>query len=183
MAANADRFFVLTGGPGSGKTTLIDELATLGYARTIEAGRAIIQDQMAAGGNALPWVDPTAFADLMLSWEMRSYAQARRDAGPVFFDRGLPDVAGYLRLSGLDVPVHVEKAARELRYHPRVFVAPPWPAIFHGDAERRQDFAEAERTYQAVTTAYRRFGYQLVELPLAPVADRVRFVLDRVVLT
>src|SRR5688572_28847691 len=114
MAANADRFFVLTGGPGSGKTTLIDELATLGYARTIEAGRAIIQDQMAAGGNALPWVDPTAFADLMLSWEMRSYAQARRDAGPVFFDRGLPDVAGYLRLSGLDVPVHVEKAAREL---------------------------------------------------------------------
>jgi len=180
MAARADRFFVLTGGPGSGKTALIDALASLGYARTIEAGRAIIQDQVAIGGNALPWGDRTAFAELMLSWEMRSYADACRGDGPVFFDRGIPDVAGYLQLCALGVPSHVEKAATMFRYHPRAFVAPPWPAIFHGDAERKQDFAEAERTFDAVTATYRRFGYQLVELPRATVADRVRFVLERV---
>ena len=57
----------ITGGPGSVKTSLIDALARAGYARTVEAGRAIIQDQLAIDGPALPWRDPSAFAELMLS--------------------------------------------------------------------------------------------------------------------
>jgi predicted ATPase len=45
-----ERFHVVTGGPGSGKTTLIEALARRGYAHTVEAGRAIIQDQTAIDG-------------------------------------------------------------------------------------------------------------------------------------
>ncbi|WP_157162808.1 AAA family ATPase, partial [Actinoalloteichus spitiensis] len=45
-----ERFFVLTGGPGSGKTTILDELAARGMAVTREAGRGIIQDQVRVGG-------------------------------------------------------------------------------------------------------------------------------------
>jgi predicted ATPase len=80
---NFDRFFVITGGPGSGKSTLIDALAQRGLGAMPEAGRAIIQDQLAIGGEALPWSDRRAFAELMLGWEMRSYraalAQRARD--------------------------------------------------------------------------------------------------------
>ena len=68
-----ERFHVITGGPGSGKSTLIEALGQRGYAHSIEAGRAIIQDQTAIDGPALPSRDPLAFADLMLSWELRSY--------------------------------------------------------------------------------------------------------------
>lgn len=92
------RFMVLTGGPGSGKSTLIDALQNAGYARSMEAGRGVIQDQIAIDGQALPWRDQVAFAELMLSWEMRSYHIAKHASGPVFFDRGVPDVVGYLRL-------------------------------------------------------------------------------------
>ena len=63
----SDRFIIVTGGPGSGKSTLIDALAAAGFVRTIEAGRGVIQDQVAIGGNALPWQDPPAFAELMLA--------------------------------------------------------------------------------------------------------------------
>jgi predicted ATPase len=126
VAGNAERFFVLTGGPGSGKSTLIDALESAGFARSVEAGRGVIQDQVAIGGHALPWRDPSAFAELMLCWEMRSYHLAERQDGPVFFDRGVPDVVGYLRLSGLPVPRHMETAAAEtFRYHRRVLIAPP----------------------------------------------------------
>ncbi len=72
----ADRFFVLTGGPGSGKTTLLDRLMQSGFATTGEAGRGVIKDQAAIGGPALPWADRQLFAELMLSWEMRSYRHA-----------------------------------------------------------------------------------------------------------
>ncbi|MGS0895607.1 AAA family ATPase [Burkholderia stagnalis] len=174
----AARFFVVTGGPGSGKSTLLDALEHAGFARSQEAGRGVIRDQAAIGGHALPWRDPAAFAELMLSWEMRSYHLARQALGPVLFDRGVPDVIGYLRLTGLAVPVHADAAARRFRYHRRVFIAPPWPDIYARDAERRQDFDEAARTYDAMVDCYTSYGYRLVELPRASVAARVRFVLD-----
>ncbi len=51
------RRIVLTGGPGSGKSTLIEVLHRRGYPHSQEAGRAIIQEQVSIGGNALPWGD------------------------------------------------------------------------------------------------------------------------------
>lgn len=177
MAEETDRFIVITGGPGAGKSTLIDALERAGYARSVEAGRSIIRDQMAIGGPALPWADPGLFAEQMLAWEMWSHHLARQACGPVFFDRGVPDVIGYLRLSGLPVPGHMRRAAAMFRYNGRVFIAPPWREIFTQDAERRQDFAEAARTCAAVAEAYAELGYELVTLPHAPVAERVRFVL------
>jgi predicted ATPase len=177
MTGNSDRFFVVTGGPGAGKTTLIDALARAGYARTVEAARAIIQDQLAIGGRALPWRDPAMFTEMMLSWEMRSYRLACAEAGPVFFDRGIPELAGYLRLVGLPVPAHVEKAVETFRYNRCVFLAPLWPEIYTQDSERKQTLEDAERSYDAIVKTYTEYGYELVPIPRAPVEERVRFVL------
>ncbi len=175
---NDDRFTVLTGGPGAGKTSVIDELRSRGYAGSQEAGRAIIIDQQLIGGNALHTGDRALFAELMLGWELRSYRLALDDpADAVFFDRAIPELTGYYRLVGLPVPAHVIEAARRFRYRPRVFVAPPWPEIYATDAERGQDYAEAVATCEAVTAAYAEHGYELIELPFAPVSERADFVL------
>ena len=180
MIQNEPRFFIVTGGPGSGKSTLIEALQQAGFARSIEAGRAIIRDQVLIGGKALPWCDPQLFAEQMLSWEMRSYEIARSSSGPVFFDRGVPDVVGYLRLVGVSIPTHMEKAVETFRYNRRVFVAPPWKKIFRQDTERKQDFDEAVRTYETLIATYSGYGYELVEIPRVSVEERVRFVLEAV---
>jgi predicted ATPase len=162
---------------------LIDALEGAGYARTVEAGRAIIRDQVAIGGNALPWSNAAAYAELMLSWEMRSYHIAQRQIGRVFFDRGVPDVIGYLRLIGLPVPAHIERAAEACRYNKRVFMAPPWADIFEQDNERRQTFDEALRTHEALTRTYTDYGYEIVELPRLSICRRLQFVIDTVTQT
>jgi predicted ATPase len=177
MTENTERFFVITGGPGSGKSTLLDGLQARGFTRSREAGRGIIEDQAAIGGRGLPWIDPAAFAELMLCWEIRSYRLAQDSGGVVFFDRGMADVVGYLRLMKLPVPDYMEKAARTFRYNRRVFLAPPWENIFAQDQERKQDFAEAVRTYESMVATYRDYGYELLEIPRAPVEERVDFVL------
>jgi predicted ATPase len=178
VAIDAAHLFVITGGPGSGKTTLIEALEREGFARTVEAGRAIIQQQQAIDGPALR--DPALFAELMLSWELRSYRMARDLQGPVLCDRGVPDVVGYLQLMKLPVARHVERAAALFRYNRRVFIAPPWAEIFAPDAERRQSFDEALRTCEAMVAAYRAFGYDLLELPRCGIAERAAFLRAKV---
>jgi predicted ATPase len=175
---DSDRFFVLSGGPGAGKTTLIEALRANGLATIQEAGRGVIRAEMQAGGSALPWVDPVQFAERMFEWELRSYREAGRREGAVFFDRGLPDTLGYLRLEGLKAPPWMEEEVRRLRYNARVFIAPPWKEIFGRDEERRQSWQISVRTYDVMVKTYTGLGYALVELPRASVAERMAFVLN-----
>jgi len=177
---NQNRFIVLTGGPGSGKTSVIDSLQRAGYSRSLEAGRAIIQDQVAIGGRALPWQDRELFAELMLSWEMASYHTAEQSSGLVFFDRSVVDVVAYLQLCNLPLSTHIEQAVKTFRYNRHVFIASPWEEIYKPDRERKQDFPEAVRTYHAIANAYAKSGYELIEIPRAPVDDRVRFILSAI---
>lgn len=173
------RLHVVTGGPGSGKSTLIAALAAAGIATSAEVGRQIIREQVAAGGDALPWADERAFAELMVTREVAAHRAALAVGEPVVLDRGVPDVVGFLRVSGLRVPNHIDAAARTCRYHPRVFIAPFWAAIYTADAERRQTAAIAEATHDVMVSTYRDYGYRLVELPRASVAERVAFVSAR----
>ena len=100
--------------------------------------------------------------------------------GPVVFDRGVPDVLGYLRLIGLSIPSHVERAAQMFRYNRRVFIAPPWREIFQIDAERKQSFEEAQATYEAMIETYSGLGYELIQLPLDSIQERVNFLLGAI---
>lgn len=174
-----DRFIVITGGPGSGKTTLIEALSRAGLQTMPEAGRAIIQDQTRIGGRGEHRQDKALYAELMLQWELRSWNEAQALPGLVVFDRGVPDIIGYLALYTGHVPDHVRRAAGLYRYSPTVFIAPPWPAIFLRDAERGQTYQESVATAEAMVRAYSESGYRLVNLPLESVEARVDFVLSR----
>ncbi len=177
---SSPKLFVITGGPGAGKSTLIAALAHAGFAVAPEAGRRIIQKQQAAGGSALPWTDPLAFAQAMLVHDLESYARLAAEPGPVFCDRGIPDVIGYLRLERIAVPDAMRRAAREHRYNQRVFVCPPWHEIYSTDSERRQTPEIAEHTYAAMVEVYTELGYTLIDVPRAPVDTRLRFVRETV---
>lgn len=174
-----DRLHVITGGPGSGKTTLIAALAAAGVATSAEVGRQVIREQRAVGGTALPWADERAFAHAMAPREVAAHAAALATGTTVVLDRGAPDVVGFLRVSGLPVPPEIDTAARATRYNGRVFLAPFWADIYTGDAERKQAPDVAAATEAVMRTTYADYGYTLVDLPRAAVAERVAFVLAR----
>lgn len=178
MPAPGSNFFVITGGPGAGKTSIIGKLAARGFPTVMESGRDILRQQALIGGNATHTGDAIAYRELMLVRGLADYERMLTEAdGPVFFDRGITELTGYCRLIGVPVPDHVRRAAEIYRYNPLVFAAPPWRDIYVQDSLRGQNFAEAERTHDLAVEAYCAFGYRIVEIPRAPVADRAAFVL------
>lgn len=176
MTAPPNRFAVVTGAPGAGKSTLLEQAAKCGLATSPEVARELLRQP---GGMALREDDPLGFAEAMAEAHSREFKRFDGQNAPVLFDRGLPDVVGFLDVSRFAVPRAIDRACRTIRYGGRIFRAPAWAEIYRQDSERIQDWAGAVASDQAVSAAWRRYGYDLVDLPLAPVGDRMAFVRAR----
>jgi predicted ATPase len=113
----------------------------------------------------------------MLRRSIESFEQHTPSSELLFADRGIPDTLAYARRIGLPTAA-IERACRKYRYAPLVFLAPPWAEIYCTDSERKQDFAEVERTYDDVADVYAELGYRTVEVPKLPPRDRAQFILD-----
>lgn len=171
--------YVITGGPGAGKTTVIAELARRGYVCVPEDARTIIQEQAAGKGGAVPWLAPRRFAELLMEGSIATYraVMAKQHRAPVYFDRGVGDAFTCADLIGYTLPADLREQAIECRYRDPVFVAPWWPQIYTTDEERRQNREEAQRTEHAIVKTYMELGYRIVKLPLVTVNERADFIL------
>lgn len=167
---------IITGGPGMGKTSIIEKLSERGYSCVKESGRHIIQEQLQKGGTSLPWADKKGFAYEMLKMGKGDYKDALCSNSLVFFDRAIPDVIGYLKLCNLPIHKNVWESARCNRYHKTVFITPPWKEIYLNDAERKQSFEEAIATYEMMFQVYSNLNYAVVEIPRTTVEKRIDFI-------
>jgi predicted ATPase len=170
----ASQRFVIAGGPGSGKSTLLHALAAAGEICYEEASRTLIREQLACKGRLLPWGDLWGFAQ-ECGTRMQAQLADSAQRGRCFFDRGLPDLIGYLSHGGRSAPDAWRAASRD--YAPMVFFAPPWREIYVNDTERPQTFEEARELSAHIRQAYLDCGFRLVELVKSPVLDRLEQVL------
>ncbi|MNX90479.1 hypothetical protein D3C86_1225330 [compost metagenome] len=172
--------FVITGGPGVGKTTLLTELAKSGFEIIPENAREIIRQEMEINGDGLPWKNKERYTRLMFEAAVASFHAVPSDDNAIrFFDRGLPDSLAYAEMEQLPVSEEMEQAGRNLRYNQTVFILPPWEEIYHTDNERKQTWEEALWTFEKLKETYLKYGYELIEVPRGTVEERVGFVLGK----
>lgn len=172
--------YVITGGPGSGKTSLIEALAANGCAVFEEVSRRIIRQQAQLPNGVLPWHNLLQFATLALEAMQQQYNQATQLQHPVFFDRAIPDIAGYIACAQLPSSSNIRQALETCIYASPVFICPPWPDIYINDPERPQTYEDAVNLYNHIKHAYRQVGYNVIEVPKTPVAARVTFILNTI---
>ena len=170
--------FVITGGPGAGKTATLDALAARGFHCVPESARAIIRKRKESGLSPRP--SPEHFGAEMLKEDMARYRGTPIENHPVFFDRGVCDALAFLSLYGVTSVAEVEAHVKEFRYNDLVFLLPPWPEIYRKDAERDQSFTEAIAVYESLRQWYTHWRYHLVEVPRGNVEERADFILKTI---
>jgi predicted ATPase len=168
------RRIVLTGGPGVGKTTLLAALRVSGYGAVDESARAIIQERVATGLSPRP--PALEFAREILRRDIEKYQQ-QPELDLVFFDRSIVEALGMVQEAGGLEASELRVLLSRYPYNQRVFVLPPWEAIYTTDSERDHTFAHAVRVHEAVTTWYRQCGYETIEVPTGTVVERCVYVL------
>jgi len=171
--------YVITGGPGFGKSVLIDKLHKLGYPTGGEIARQIIEDQVAIGGDLLPWKDVVGFEKNVMTQRIAFLKSIETDQ-IAFSDRGLPDQAAFSYFKGKKVSDLLHSAIISNRYAQKVIITPPWKQIYRMDQIRSETYEEAERIHHFIVKAYLDLNYELIDLPFTNPDQRVEFIIKNI---
>jgi len=174
-------FYVITGGPGVGKTTLLKELGKRNNEIVPEIARELIKAQNEINGEALPWKNKESYKELMFDHSIKSYEQIDKKANKeklVFFDRGFLDTICYAELIRSEISQRMKSYAKNWRYNKNIFILPPWREIYKNDNERKQSWDEAVLTFEKMTETYKAYGYNIIEIPMKSASERAEFILE-----
>lgn len=171
-----NQWYVITGAPCSGKTSVIHELNKRGYDTVPETARAYIEKQLADGLTlAQIKADELAFERHVMFLKVANEV-TRPPHRITFFDRAIPDSVAYFKLHGLD-PSEPISLSRQATYN-KVFLLDRLP--FEKDSVRIEDDVTAEKLEVLLEEVYRNLGYPVFRVPVAPVDQRADVILEAV---
>ena len=174
----SQEIIVIIGGPGTGKTTIIDGLLAKGYCCYPEISREVTLQAKKEGIDQLFLENPLLFSELLLNGRKNQFINAQNEPHSiVFLDRGIPDVLAYMHYIGDSYPVIFDLTCRENIYT-KIFILPPWENIYIADNERYENYEQATLIHQHLVETYQKYGYTLIEVPKDTVDNRINFILD-----
>lgn len=167
--------YVLTGGPGVGKSTTIRLLQDKGFEVVSETAQEIIESEMRKQAGILPWTDLYQFQEIVLEQQLQKEESAI--SSKVFLDRSIIDGHAYCILGNIQTPTRLHESA--IGRYDKIFVLDPLPT-YENNSYRKEDKQTALRAHAAIQDAYRYFGYDIISIPPIDPDERVRMILAHV---
>ncbi|MBP7708540.1 ATP-binding protein [Candidatus Pacearchaeota archaeon] len=158
------RKYIVEGGPGCGKTTVLNLVESRGYAIVPEAARLVLSENKGLAGKALQeaiMAKQTSLEDLA-------------EGEVVFLDRGLPSCEGYAKYFGGNLEnTTYETRLRSAKYESTVFLLDSLPKeLYKNDAQRKETYEEAQRISEHLRQAYQQRGFNVVRVPFSNPQER-----------
>lgn len=173
------KLVLIIGGPGSGKTSIIDELTNRGFICYPEISREVTKKAQEKGIEQLFLTDPLLFSQLLLEGRIDQHkSAANEETEVVFIDRGIPDVLAYMHYKGDEYPESFDLACKNHVYN-QIFLLPPWENIYISDDQRYETFEQANLIHRYLVDTYKKYGYDLIEVPRDTINNRIDFILSK----
>lgn len=173
---------LLIGGPGTGKSSLIQFLEEQGHACLHEISRELTMKAQKEGIDQLFLSNPLLFSELLLKGRIKQFREADENPSEIlFFDRGIPDVSAYLDYNNDICPSFFREANVQYRYD-LVFMLPIWKEIYSSDNERYESYDQALEIQKHLRRTYTDLGYHLIPVPKTSIENRAQFIMQQLCL-
>ena len=163
---------IITGPPGSGKTSIISQLKKLKYNCLQEVARDFAKET----NQKINSIDNDS-EKIILKERISQYNSCKK--GLYFFDRGVFDSLAYLKFKNLDIDNELwHSFLLKYKYNKNIFFAPAWKDIYINDNKRNEDYKTAELIGKILLNTYKECKYNVIMIPKTSVEKRAQFITE-----
>ncbi|NIM46945.1 MAG: AAA family ATPase [Candidatus Aenigmarchaeota archaeon] len=167
------KWYVITGTPSSGKTTIISRLSEMGFQTCSEAARFLIDEEISKGKTLEEIrINEIEFQRKTLELKIKSEDKLPKDK-IVFIDRGIPDSIAYFQFYGQDVQEVLKFCHKRYK---KIFFLEALP--FEKDYARIEDEKTARKLSELLKKTYLDLGYEVISVPNMSIKERINFILS-----
>ncbi|MBM3230054.1 ATP-binding protein [Candidatus Pacearchaeota archaeon] len=171
---------VITGGPGTGKTSVLN-LLDKKFPVMKESARLVLARNKLFKGKDAKQASGKKFQEAVWDLEVNHFAKGLlRKEKVVFFDRGFFDGFAYAQLGHLNGLSERVTQGKHIKYD-LVFLMAPLPQKYYtNDTKRKETYTEAKKIHQLIAHVYKKYGYKPITVPFNTVQNRARFIIQKV---
>ncbi len=169
-----NNWYVITGAPHAGKTTLVEELKKMGHRVVWEAARVYIDEEIEKG-EKLEEIrkDELAFQKKILEIKIKN-EERESQTEIIFWDRGIPDSLAYFEMLGVTDDEFLQSASKKSKYA-KVFLLSPLP--YKKDYARVENEEQQKLIHTLLKKAYKDCGQEVIEIGDVGLEERLGIIL------
>jgi predicted ATPase len=170
---------VVTGAPGTGKTSIINLLKAKGYTCFDEFSRTLINWGYNNGIKDFFLEKPNLFSEKILEGRINQFNESKKikksKDNLIFFDRSIFDTFAYQKFINKSFVLPNEY---DVYKYQKVFILPLWNDIFLNDNERLESFKISRAIHKSIRSTYYHYNYKLNDVSKTSIKNRVDYLLS-----
>lgn len=182
QSKEGQRRHIITGGPGSGKTSIINELAKRGYLIAPEAATDVIEDDLQQNIQ-VPWMADDYHIKVSVLMAKRQEEVRSSKKTVAFFDRGHLDGITYILLQRRKLPQevvdYVQATLDDNFFDRKVFFIENLEFCEQAP-HRDENLEEALEKSRQIKQNYQALGYEVINIPPGTIEQRCQWIINQI---